>query len=187
MDQCGYVLAVERYPCTAVACTAVAVSEARAIAARAYAPFPWVDHETVKLLVGEAVTNAVLHAGGGWFDLICHAPYDGAVQVEVHDRSEVVPERRRHGVWDQYGRGLELLDLLAPGWAVVPDHAREESGLQAGGGSVIDPSGRLDPLAPPMTRDDPSTRAGSRCCSWGWAGPYRWKRKRPWWSRERVR
>ncbi|MFJ7999893.1 ATP-binding protein [Streptomyces sp. NPDC096310] len=115
MDQYGYVLAVERYPCTAVA-----VSEARAIAGRAYAPFPRVDHETVKLLVSETATNAVLHAGGGGFDLICHAPRDGAIQLEVHDRSEAVPERRRHGVWDQCGRGLGLLDLLAPGWSVVP-------------------------------------------------------------------
>ncbi|MFJ2113234.1 MULTISPECIES: ATP-binding protein [unclassified Streptomyces] len=114
MGRHGYVLAVERYPCTAVA-----VSLARAIAARAYAPFPWVDHDAVKLLVSETATNAVLHAGGDGFDLICHAPYDGAVQVEVHDRSETAPERSSRGVWDQHGRGLELLDALAPGWSVV--------------------------------------------------------------------
>ncbi|MFE4367121.1 ATP-binding protein [Streptomyces sp. NPDC056835] len=115
MDQRGYVLAVERYPCTAVA-----VPEARAIAARAYAPYPWVDHDTVKLLVSETATNAVLHAGGGGFDLICHAPFDGSVQVELHDRSALHrPSRRAHGAWDQHGRGLELLDLLAPGWSVV--------------------------------------------------------------------
>ncbi|MFD8923110.1 ATP-binding protein [Streptomyces sp. NPDC059569] len=115
MDQRGYVLAVGRYPSTAVA-----VPEARAIAARAYAPYPWVDHDTVKLLVSETATNAVLHAGGGGFDLICHAPYDGAVQIELHDRSaRHRPSRRAHNAWDQHGRGLELLDLLAPGWSVV--------------------------------------------------------------------
>ncbi|MEW1723131.1 ATP-binding protein [Streptomyces sp. NPDC093109] len=111
-----YVLAVERYPCTAVA-----VPQARAIAARAYAPYPWVDHDIVKLLVSETVTNAVLHAGGGAFDLICHAPRHRTVRIEVHDRGETtLPTRRRpHGAWDQHGRGLELLDALAPGWSVV--------------------------------------------------------------------
>jgi hypothetical protein len=114
MGQRGYVLAVERYPCTALA-----VGQARAFAGRAYAPYPWVDHDTVKLLVSETATNAVLHAGGGGFDLICHAPVEGSVQIEVHDRSKAEPQRRPHTEWDSHGRGLELLDLLAPGWAVV--------------------------------------------------------------------
>ncbi|MFE4535169.1 hypothetical protein ACFRKB_08800 [Streptomyces scopuliridis] len=62
MDQRGYVLAVERYPCTAVA-----VPEARAIAARAYAPYPWVDRDTVKLLVSET--------GKGLIFTVNAAPY----------------------------------------------------------------------------------------------------------------
>ncbi|WP_208298597.1 ATP-binding protein [Streptomyces liangshanensis] len=117
MDQRGYVLAVERYPSSAVA-----VGEARALAGRVYAPYPWVDHDTVKLLVSETATNAVLHAGGGGFDLICHSPVRGSVQIEVHDRSKAEPRRRPHTAWDSHGRGLELLDLLAPGWGVVPTH-----------------------------------------------------------------
>ncbi|MGW2257328.1 ATP-binding protein [Streptomyces sp. NPDC001780] len=112
--QRGYVLAVERYPSNATA-----VSQARAIAARAYAPYPWVDHDAVKLLVSETATNAVLHAGGGGFDLICHSPVGGSVQIELHDRSKTPPERQGHTELDCHGRGLELLDLLAPGWTVI--------------------------------------------------------------------
>jgi hypothetical protein len=114
LDQRGYVLAVERYPCTAVA-----VPEARAIAARAYAPYPWVDHDMVRLLVSETATNAVLHAGGGGFDLICHSPVGSSIQIELHDRSTSEPTRRVATAWDSHGRGLELLDVLAPGWFVV--------------------------------------------------------------------
>jgi anti-sigma regulatory factor (Ser/Thr protein kinase) len=114
LDQRGYVLAVERYPCTAVA-----VPEARAIAARAYAPYPWVDHDMVKLLVSETATNAVLHSGGGGFDLICHSPVGNSIQIELHDRSKSEPTRRVATAGDSHGRGLELLDLLAPGWFVV--------------------------------------------------------------------
>ncbi|MFD8967245.1 ATP-binding protein [Streptomyces sp. NPDC059568] len=114
MDPRGYVLAVERYPCTPVA-----VRQARAFAGRAYAPFPWVDHDAVKLLVSETATNAVLHAGGGGFDLICHSPLGSSVQIELHDRSKTEPARRPHSEWDSHGRGLELLDILAPGWSVV--------------------------------------------------------------------
>ncbi|MEV7088810.1 ATP-binding protein [Streptomyces sp. NPDC093085] len=114
MEQRGYVLALERYPCTAIA-----VPEARAIAARAYAPYPWVDHDTVKLLVTETATNAVLHAGGGGFDLICHSPVGSSIQIELHDRSKDEPTRRAVTPWDSHGRGLELLDALAPGWSVV--------------------------------------------------------------------
>ncbi|MDX3851701.1 ATP-binding protein [Streptomyces sp. AK02-01A] len=95
------------------------MSQARAFAGRAYAPFPWIDHEVVKLLVSETATNAVLHAGGGGFDLICHSPMGGSIQIELHDRSRIEPLRRPHTVWDSHGRGLELLDLLAPGWSVV--------------------------------------------------------------------
>jgi hypothetical protein len=114
MDPHSYVLAVERY-----ACTAVAVSQARILAGRAYAPFPWIDHDVIKLLVSETATNAVLHSGGGEFDLICHSPVDGSVQIELHDRSKAQPQRRPHTEWDTHGRGLELLDFLAPGWSVV--------------------------------------------------------------------
>ncbi|WP_405795360.1 ATP-binding protein [Streptomyces sp. NBC_01506] len=114
MDQRGYVPAAQHYPRTAIA-----VSLARAMAARAYAPFPWVDHDVVKLLVSETATNAVLHADDGGLDLICHAPFNGAIQIELHDRSETRPVRHPHSTWDQNGRGLELLDLLTPGWSVV--------------------------------------------------------------------
>lgn len=114
MDKRGYVLVTERYPCKAHA-----VGKARDLAVQAYAAVPWIDREVVRLLVSETATNAVLHAGGGEFDLICHSPMNGAIQIEVHDRSTAEPQRRIPSVFDTYGRGLELLDIFAPGWSVV--------------------------------------------------------------------
>jgi anti-sigma regulatory factor (Ser/Thr protein kinase) len=114
MDQRGYVLATERYPCRADA-----VGRARDLAVQAYAGVPWIDREVIRLLVGEMAANAVLHSGGGEFDLICHSPVGGSVQIELHDRGSAEPERRYPTVWDSYGRGLELLDALASGWSVV--------------------------------------------------------------------
>ncbi|ADI11119.1 hypothetical protein SBI_07999 [Streptomyces bingchenggensis BCW-1] len=113
MGERSYVLVTERYPCRVNA-----VGRARDLAVQAYAAIPWVDHEVIRLLVSETATNAVLHSGGGEFDLICHSPCDGAIQIELHDRSAKEPERRTHAVLDSHGRGLELLDLLAPGWSV---------------------------------------------------------------------
>ncbi|MGW3567869.1 ATP-binding protein [Streptomyces sp. NPDC000941] len=113
MGERSFVLVTERYPCRADA-----VGRARDLAVQAYAAVPWADHDAIRLLVSEAATNAVLHSGGGEFDLICHSPRDGAIQVELHDRSAQEPERRTHAVLDSHGRGLELLDLLAPGWSV---------------------------------------------------------------------
>lgn len=107
----GFVLAVGRYPCVAAS-----VRRARRIAVEAYAPFPTVDRDAVELLISELATNAVLHAAGDSFDVLCHSPLAGTVQVEVHDRCPAVPVRRRAHIQDESGRGLELLDLLAAHW-----------------------------------------------------------------------
>ncbi|WP_242438286.1 ATP-binding protein [Streptomyces hygroscopicus] len=72
----------------------------------------------VQLLVSEAATNAVLHAGGEVFELVCHSPLDGSVEIEVHDGSRDRPQRRSPSPTDQHGRGLKLLDRYAPGWTV---------------------------------------------------------------------
>ncbi|MGW3293543.1 ATP-binding protein [Streptomyces xiamenensis] len=107
----GFVLAVGRYPCVAAS-----VRRARRIAVEAYAPYPGVDRFAVELLISELATNAVLHATGDSFDVLCHSPLGGSVQVEVHDRCRAVPVRRQPAVQDESGRGLELLDTLASHW-----------------------------------------------------------------------
>ena len=94
------------------------VAKARRIATQAYAAYPWIDRSVVELLVSEAVTNAVLHAEGSHFYLVCHSPspVDGSVQVEVHDCGSTLPCRRQPTELAKSGRGLALLDQLAAAW-----------------------------------------------------------------------
>jgi anti-sigma regulatory factor (Ser/Thr protein kinase) len=113
MGERGFVLAVGRYRRDPQS-----VALARRNAVQAYAAYPWIDGSLVALLVSEVVTNAVLHADGSHFYVLCHSPspVDGSVQVEVHDRSSSLPHRRQATDQDENGRGLALLDLLAARW-----------------------------------------------------------------------
>ncbi|WP_107103067.1 ATP-binding protein [Wenjunlia vitaminophila] len=113
MDERRHVLLVGRYPRRAEA-----VARARRGAALAYAAYPWIDGDVVELLVSEVATNAVRHADGSGFYLLCHSPspLDGSVQVEVHDRGPALPCRPPVAELAEGGRGLVLLDRLAPGW-----------------------------------------------------------------------
>ncbi|MFI7083901.1 ATP-binding protein [Streptomyces anulatus] len=72
--------------------------------------------EACCLLVSEVATNSVLHAGGDSFRVRIHR---ADLRVEVWDSSRRMPQRRVTGADSESGRGLELLDLLAPGFAVV--------------------------------------------------------------------
>lgn len=80
----------------------------------------------VALLVSEAVTNSVLHAGLTECDLV-HVDawrYDGGLHVEVCDEGAGMcspsPAGRREG-----GRGLDLIGALAQRWGVHSDgHTR---------------------------------------------------------------
>lgn len=113
MHERGHVLAVGRYRREPGS-----VAQARKLVATAYAAYPWIDGSVVELLVSEAVTNAVLHADGDDFYVLCHSPspVDGSVQIEVHDRGNALPRRRQAAELDETGRGLTLLDLLAAAW-----------------------------------------------------------------------
>lgn len=75
--------------------------------------------ETASLLVSEVVTNAVLHAGTQ-IELTCGVE-DGALCVEVRDRSTVAPSLRHYDAGASTGRGLGLVELLADGWGVEAD------------------------------------------------------------------
>jgi anti-sigma regulatory factor (Ser/Thr protein kinase) len=79
--------------------------------------------ETATLLVSELVTNAVLH-GDGDRRLDVEATGD-AVRFAVHDGGAGRPERRQARPGELSGRGLALVEALAPRWGVEP---RPDSG-----------------------------------------------------------
>jgi len=80
----------------------------------------------VELAVTELVTNALLHAGSPV--MLRLLPILDGVRVEVQDSSPVAPVRAQVSSEAMTGRGLALVDALAPRWGVdrVP-----------GGGKVV--------------------------------------------------
>jgi anti-sigma regulatory factor (Ser/Thr protein kinase) len=81
--------------------------------------------DQVRLLVSEAVTNALLHSSSGHdqgtFE-VTYALSGDRIRVEVHDDgAPVAPRRRVHGVDSMTGRGLELFDALADRWGFRGD------------------------------------------------------------------
>ncbi|WP_405938372.1 ATP-binding protein [Streptomyces sp. NBC_00726] len=73
--------------------------------------------DTYRLLVSEVVTNAVMHGQGADYTVVVCG--DG--WVEVWDAGSELPHKREHGLESEGGRGLDLLELLAPGYRVVQD------------------------------------------------------------------
>ncbi|MFI6794949.1 ATP-binding protein [Streptosporangium canum] len=78
-------------------------------------------NEVIELLVSELVTNALHHAPGPirltlWFT-------GGMLRCEVEDTSTEPPKVHENRVCDMYdegGRGLYLLDMLACCWGSIP-------------------------------------------------------------------
>jgi anti-sigma regulatory factor (Ser/Thr protein kinase) len=85
--------------------------------------------EVVALLVGELVTNAIVHTSSGAVGLVVRLG-DQAVRVEVHDASPRLPPRpgRPAAADDQGGRGLGLVAALATRWGVEVDAAGHGDG-----------------------------------------------------------
>ncbi|MEO3750500.1 ATP-binding protein, partial [Streptomyces sp. B6B3] len=102
--------------------------------------------DELRLLVSEVVTNALVHAGGG-----CRigVRWTGTrVRVEVTDSTTDLPHRGRATREQESGRGLLLVDTLAPAWGA---HAR-------GAGKTVwfevapdEPDPDPDPAQPPTT------------------------------------
>lgn len=70
--------------------------------------------DTTMLLVGEVVTNAVVH-GGGWFLLQVDATPE-RIRVEVTDSSAGQPRALQLDGEREHGRGLAIVDALADQW-----------------------------------------------------------------------
>ena len=82
--------------------------------------------EVAVLLVGELVTNAIVHTTSTTIGLVVRLG-DQVVRVEVHDTGPQLPQPDRLAAWDdQGGRGLRLVAMLATRWGV--DAARRGVG-----------------------------------------------------------
>ncbi|MFC6083345.1 ATP-binding protein [Sphaerisporangium aureirubrum] len=74
------------------------------------------DGEVAELLVTELVANALRHA---WGTPVLTLSADGSVlRCEVQDSSPESPHLLQTRVYDETGRGLHLVDLLARHWGV---------------------------------------------------------------------
>ncbi|MCD9872564.1 ATP-binding protein [Streptomyces sp. NR30] len=89
----------------------------------------WGLHEFVEdavQVVSELVTNSVQHAAGqsaddpGCCRLTVQRPTHDVVAVIVSDSSPRRPVRCQPNAESENGRGMLLLDALAPGWRVIP-------------------------------------------------------------------
>ncbi|MFF8443351.1 ATP-binding protein [Streptomyces californicus] len=89
---------------------ACARSWATAVYSAAGGPVP----DVCELLVSEVATNAVVHGEGPEYRITVRDDHS----IEVWDASPDEPLRRYADVEQTSGRGLELLEALAPGYTV---------------------------------------------------------------------
>ncbi len=93
---------------------ATSVRDARQLIAEASSAFSQEVRDAAVLLVGEIVTNAVVH-GGGWFLLeVDVAPT--RIRVEVTDSTPGSPRVLRMTGEREHGRGMAIVDTLASAW-----------------------------------------------------------------------
>lgn len=73
--------------------------------------------ERARLAVSELATNAVLHGGGGVFEVVVET--DPVVRITVADSSFDEPRPRRVRPHDTSGRGLAIVAAVADAWGVT--------------------------------------------------------------------
>ena len=74
--------------------------------------------ETCVLLVSEVVTNALRHTDGQiWLELW---RYPDRLRVEVSDETSRGLVTGGHGLLDESGRGVPLMDVLSDAWGTAP-------------------------------------------------------------------
>ncbi|MDX3232528.1 ATP-binding protein [Streptomyces sp. ME19-01-6] len=80
--------------------------------------------EAAELVVSELISNAVKACGDGTLLFVEVHVTDASITVAVHDSRGDLPLDRSEAAMDsaeaESGRGLYLLDVLAPGWTVAP-------------------------------------------------------------------
>ncbi|MGR3935225.1 ATP-binding protein [Streptomyces sp. BRA346] len=93
--------------------------------------------ETAQLVVSELIGNVVRACGDGTVLVVEASATDTGIEVAVHDaRGDLLPTRRETVNDDaECGRGLQLLDVLAPGWTVEPSPLGKEIRCQIEGRS----------------------------------------------------
>ncbi|HZQ29212.1 MAG TPA: SpoIIE family protein phosphatase [Acidimicrobiales bacterium] len=103
---------------TTLAADLAAASHARRFAHRTLEEWSCAEEvaERTELPLSELVTNAVMHTRSE-VDVVLRLGA-GALRVEVHDRSTVLPTRRSHDMDASTGRGLELVEALSDRWGV---------------------------------------------------------------------
>lgn len=79
------------------------------------------EPEAAVLLVSELVSNAVMHPArnAGPIELTVDVARD-CVHIEVEDADPRPPVTRSHGIEDEFGRGLLIVDQLADAWGWTP-------------------------------------------------------------------
>ncbi|MFF0017088.1 ATP-binding protein [Streptomyces sp. NPDC005374] len=75
--------------------------------------------EETELLVTELATNVFKHVGEGVSATLILEWRGERLRLEVHDKSQVVPETKSTGCDEECGRGLHLLASLAVDWGTV--------------------------------------------------------------------
>ncbi|MES4908225.1 MULTISPECIES: ATP-binding protein [unclassified Streptomyces] len=90
------------------------VALARNWAVQAYSDAGGSEVDVCELLVSEVATNSVNYAEGPEFEVRVRSD----LWIEVWDASRQEPQRRVANEQSTGGRGLELLELLAPGYTV---------------------------------------------------------------------
>ena len=76
--------------------------------------------DAAELALSELVTNAVLHAHTA-FEVTAELAQDGALRVEVADRSSQLPDQRDYGAQATTGRGMQLVAALTAACGVQTD------------------------------------------------------------------
>lgn len=97
------------------------VADARTFVARASGGHPRRDDAV--LLVSEVATNAILYGSANGVELfrVIVRPSPARIYAAVVDGGgEGAPLMKRHAADAEHGRGLEIVDLIASTWGVVP-------------------------------------------------------------------